>query len=71
MAKLDSPAPDQWKAYAGIGGLTEYVSLRDVVGLKFPDEVTNGIVLRLSNGQFVSLNTSVSVATVLGDLNAL
>ena len=55
---LKCSAPYQWAAFAGINGVTHYISLKDIIGLKVPDEVTGGVTLRLSNGQFVSLDRS-------------
>jgi hypothetical protein len=71
MGNVKSPAPDQWKVYPGMNGLTQYVSLVDVIGVKFPDEATGTVTLRLANGHFVTLDKSVSLATVLKDLNAI
>ena len=68
---VKSPAPDRWAVYAGLNGTLQYVSLQDVIGVKFPDEVTHGVTLRLTNGHFVSLDPAVSLVTVLDDLNAL
>jgi len=69
-AVVKSPAPNRWKAYIGFGGELQYVSLRDVIGVKFPDEVTGAVTLRLSNGHFISLDASETLVSVLSDLNA-
>lgn len=70
MVLKKSPAPAKWQAYAGVDGQLQYVSLRDVIGVKCPDEITGGVTLRLSNGHFVSLDASESLVQVLSDLNA-
>lgn len=54
-----------WAIYGGADGVTNYVRLCNVVGLKVSDaEVT----LRLSNGQFVT--TTDPLVKVLADLAA-
>lgn len=71
MDPVKTTAPDKWSAYSGLEGVTQFVSLREVIGVKFPDEATGGVTLRLTNGQFVNLDPIVSLVDVLGDLNAL
>lgn len=56
--------PSCWVVYAGADGVTNYVCLKHVVGVKVSD--AEGVTLRLSNGQFVS--TTDSLAKVLSDL---
>ncbi len=59
---------DKWHTYAGLNGQTHIIDLRDVIGVKFPDELTGGVTLRLSNGHFVSLDKSVLLSQVQQDL---
>lgn len=58
--------PDKWAVYAGPDGITHYVSLRDVIGVKYPDGPDNNVTLRMSNGHFV--NTVEPLSKVLIDL---
>ena len=69
MSVVKSPAPNLWAVYTGKDGELEYVSLADVIGVKYPDPETKLVSLRMSNGTFVPVKDSIG--KVLDDLRAI
>lgn len=71
MAEKNCPrrkCPENWQFYRGDDGVTHYISLVEVVGVKHDETGAdkNPVTLRLSNGHFVNINESID--KVLNDI---